>query len=101
MNKKLTKSATDKVLTGVLGGISKYFNWNSTAVRIIFVILCLLPGLKFIGLVCYLLAVILIPSSSKRTGFGGFTDQFTASSKQPNRSRKHLTDVEESNVEEK
>lgn len=36
--KKLTKSATDRQLSGVLGGLSEYFGVDSTIVRIVFLI---------------------------------------------------------------
>jgi len=36
---KLKKSATDKALTGVCGGIAEYFGISSFAVRLIFIVL--------------------------------------------------------------
>ena len=36
--KKLTKSATDRQVSGVLGGIAEYFGIDSTIVRVIFLI---------------------------------------------------------------
>ena len=36
--KKLTKSATDRQVSGVLGGIAEYFGIDSTIIRIIFII---------------------------------------------------------------
>ncbi|MEX0772858.1 MAG: PspC domain-containing protein [Balneolales bacterium] len=35
---RLTKSITDKMLFGVCGGIAEYLGWNSTIVRIIFLV---------------------------------------------------------------
>jgi phage shock protein PspC (stress-responsive transcriptional regulator) len=37
MEKRLCKSSTDKVFTGVCGGIAEYFNINSAIVRLIFI----------------------------------------------------------------
>jgi phage shock protein C len=37
-NKKLFKSRTDKKLSGVCGGLAKYFGISSTMVRLIFAI---------------------------------------------------------------
>lgn len=37
--KKLTKSATDRQVSGVLGGISEYFGIDSTIVRVVFLTL--------------------------------------------------------------
>ncbi|MED3963037.1 PspC domain-containing protein [Niallia taxi] len=39
MRNKLKKSATDKALTGVFGGIAEYFGISSFAVRLIFIVL--------------------------------------------------------------
>ncbi len=39
MAAKLRKSRTDKMLAGVCGGIAEYLGWDSTIVRIIFLIL--------------------------------------------------------------
>ncbi|MCE4958056.1 PspC domain-containing protein [Macrococcoides caseolyticum] len=38
MNKKLTRSTSDKYLAGVLGGIAEYLQVDSTNVRIIFIL---------------------------------------------------------------
>jgi len=39
MPAKLRKSRTDKMVAGVCGGIANYLGWDSTLVRIIFLIL--------------------------------------------------------------
>lgn len=52
--KKLTLSATDKKIGGVCGGIAKYFDVDSTIVRIIMVVLMLAYGFGLLGyLVCW------------------------------------------------
>lgn len=38
MSARLRKSRTDKMLTGVCGGIAEYLGWDPTVVRIIFVL---------------------------------------------------------------
>ncbi|MCM3212943.1 PspC domain-containing protein [Niallia taxi] len=38
MRNKLRKSATDKALAGVCGGIAEYFGISSFAVRLIFIV---------------------------------------------------------------
>lgn len=38
MGARLKKSRTDKMITGVCGGIAEYLGWDPTIVRIIFVI---------------------------------------------------------------
>jgi len=39
MPAKLKKSRTDKMIAGVCGGFAEYIGWDSTIVRIIFLIL--------------------------------------------------------------
>ncbi len=38
MNKTLTLSQTDKIFTGVCGGLAEYFNFNATVIRVLFLI---------------------------------------------------------------
>nr|WP_071131143.1 PspC domain-containing protein [Enterococcus timonensis] len=76
MNKKLTKSSTDKVLTGTLAGIGEYLGLDPTLIRIIYVIL------SFVGIgapvILYILLAILIPQGPTRpprpTNNRDFTD---------------------------
>lgn len=42
MGARLSKSRTDKMIAGVCGGIAQYLGWDSTIVRIIFVVLTIL-----------------------------------------------------------
>ena len=42
--KRLTRSATDRKLAGVCGGIGEYFGVDPTMVRIGWVVFCLLGG---------------------------------------------------------
>ena len=44
MSKQLTKSRTNKKVSGVIGGIGEYFGWSSdviTIVRIVYAVLAL------------------------------------------------------------
>lgn len=57
--KKLYRSRTDKVFTGLCGGIGKYFNIDATLVRIAFIILeFATAGLLIIG---YIIVAIIVP----------------------------------------
>jgi phage shock protein C len=59
MNRKLYRSRDDKVLTGLAGGLGKYFNVDSTVVRIILVILeFLTAGFLIFG---YLIVALIVP----------------------------------------
>lgn len=44
MGARLKKSRTDKMITGVCGGIAEYLGWDPTIVRIIFVVFTFLGG---------------------------------------------------------
>ncbi|MBV7292992.1 PspC domain-containing protein [Corynebacterium sp. TAE3-ERU16] len=44
LQRKLRRSATDKLVAGVLGGIGETYGINSTLLRILFVASFLLPG---------------------------------------------------------
>ena len=56
--KRLYKSATDKMLAGVCGGIAEYFNVDSTLIRLAWVVFCALGGS---GLLAYIIAALVIP----------------------------------------
>lgn len=56
--KKLYRSATEKKLFGVCGGLAKYFNIDPTIVRIILLVLVLCCG---IGAVAYLIMALIMP----------------------------------------
>jgi len=70
--KKLTKSATDRQVSGVLGGISEYFGIDSTIVRVIFLI-AVFAGVGS-PVLLYILMAILMPEpgrSDSGQSFGG------------------------------
>lgn len=54
MGRKIRKSSTDKVFTGVCGGIAEFFDVPSIAVRILFVLFA--PSILF-----YIILAIIIP----------------------------------------
>lgn len=58
MQKKLYKSNTDKKLDGVCGGIGKYFDIDSSVVRLAWVAFTLLGGS---GLLAYIICAIILP----------------------------------------
>lgn len=58
MEKKLYKSVKDKKISGVCGGISEYFNVDSTLIRLAWVIFGLCGGC---GLLAYIIAAIVMP----------------------------------------
>jgi phage shock protein C len=54
------RSRGDRVIAGVCGGIAKSLGWNSTAVRILYVIVSI-ASVAFPGLLVYLVLALVIP----------------------------------------
>ena len=61
MQKKLYRSNTDKMLSGVLGGIAEYFGIDSTRVRILFAAVAVFTA-AFPCIMLYIICAIVIPS---------------------------------------
>lgn len=61
--KKLTKSATDRQVSGVLGGIAEYFGIDSTIIRVLFLVF------TFAGVgspvFLYIIMAILLPEPNR------------------------------------
>ena len=62
MEKKLYRSATNKVLGGVLAGIGEYCEVDPTVIRVIYVILTFFTA-AFPGVLIYLILLLMIPKS--------------------------------------
>jgi phage shock protein C len=60
MNKRLTRSATDKMLCGVCGGIAEYLDVDPTVIRVAYVALSLFSA-AFPGLILYIVLALIIP----------------------------------------
>jgi phage shock protein C len=60
---RLRRSAADRKIAGVCGGLAEYFGVDSTAIRLLWVILSILCGAVIGGVLAYLLAWLIIPSS--------------------------------------
>ena len=58
MEKKLYRSKTDKKLTGVCGGLAKYFGIDTTLVRLLVALAVLFVGF---GLLAYIVCAFIIP----------------------------------------
>lgn len=58
--KKLYKSSTDRVLTGILGGLATYVGIDATIIRLCFMVLLVLTGFFPLGMI-YLFAYFIIP----------------------------------------
>lgn len=60
----LYRSRHDRLVAGVLGGISRRYGWSSTLVRILFVLISVLSA-AFPGILVYLVAWLLIPEEGR------------------------------------
>ena len=59
--KRLERSRTDRMISGVCGGIARQFNLDTVVVRGIFVIVALIPGMLGVAAIIYVAAIFLIP----------------------------------------
>lgn len=59
-SRPLTRSRTDRMIAGVMGGIAQRYGWNSNVVRLVFVIVSLASA-AVPGILIYLILWLLIP----------------------------------------
>ncbi len=62
----LERSRNDRVLAGVCGGIAKSLGWNSTAVRVLYVIVSI-ASVAFPGILVYLVLALVMPLEAEST----------------------------------
>ena len=62
--RRLTRSVTDRKLAGVCGGIAQYLAVDSTAVRVAWIVLTVVPGAVVLGLVAYVVGWFIMPASA-------------------------------------
>ncbi|WP_112181843.1 MULTISPECIES: PspC domain-containing protein [Paraliobacillus] len=60
MDKKLYRSSSNKMVSGVLGGLAEYFNFDATIIRLIFVVALLFTAV-FPLLFVYIAAAFIMP----------------------------------------
>lgn len=58
---KLHRSSSDKRIAGVCGGLAKWLGWDSTTVRIVYVLISIFSA-AFPGLIVYIILWIIMPS---------------------------------------
>ncbi|MDR3446132.1 MULTISPECIES: PspC domain-containing protein [Dyella] len=61
MEKRLHRSLTDRKIAGVCGGVAEYLGWDSTLVRLLWVVLTLLGGS---GVLIYIVLWIVMPEGA-------------------------------------
>jgi len=62
MAKRLYKSNTNRVVSGVCGGIGEYFNIDPSLVRLGWIVFSILGGS---GIIAYIIAAIIIPGGRR------------------------------------
>ena len=64
-NRRLRRSTSEKRIAGVCGGLAEYFNVDVSLVRLAWVVLTIVPGAIFFGVLAYLAAWVLMPESKE------------------------------------
>jgi phage shock protein PspC (stress-responsive transcriptional regulator) len=64
--KRLYRSATDRQIAGVCGGLAAYLEVDATVVRVVWAVLAIVPGGIVLGLIAYALAWFIMPDESER-----------------------------------
>jgi phage shock protein C len=60
--RKLYRSANQRMVAGVCGGLAEYFNVDATLIRVLFLVLGVFGGS---GIVIYLVMWIIVPDARK------------------------------------
>jgi phage shock protein PspC (stress-responsive transcriptional regulator) len=63
MNKRLTRSSTDKYVGGVSGGLGRYFDIDPTLVRVGWIVSTLITGGA--AILGYVAMLVVVPSDDK------------------------------------
>ena len=58
---ELTRSTSDRMVAGVCGGLARWLGWDSTAVRILYVLVSVFSA-AFPGTIVYIILAVLMPA---------------------------------------
>lgn len=97
--KQLTRSRDDRMIAGVLGGLAQYLGFNSTTLRIGYVILSLIPGITFLTVVSYIVMIAIVPITGMETSNYQRVKKVVKNQTQSQNGRKVLHEVEEEDVD--
>ena len=61
--RSLSRSLSDRMIAGVIGGIAHRFGWSPTLLRILFVVVSIASA-AFPGILVYLILWLLIPNEA-------------------------------------
>jgi phage shock protein C len=59
--RRLTRSATERKVAGVCGGLAEYFHVDPTIVRLLWAVLTIVPGAIVLGVLTYMVAWFIMP----------------------------------------
>ena len=59
--RRLTRSATDKKIAGICGGLGEYFEVDATTIRVVWCVVAILFGAVVGGVIAYVAAWFIIP----------------------------------------
>jgi len=62
VHRRLTRDTSHKVIGGVCAGIARRYGLSTSALRVAFVVSCILPGPQFIA---YLVLWVVLPADSR------------------------------------
>lgn len=60
-NKKLMRSTSNRMVCGVCGGLGLYTGIDPTVIRVLYVVISMLAGAGFLGLILYFVLSVIIP----------------------------------------
>ena len=66
-DKKLTRSADNRWVAGVCGGLGEYFGIDPTLIRVIFILASLLLGAVVGGMILYAILWVILPEADVPT----------------------------------
>lgn len=58
------RSRHDRMIAGVIGGIARRYGWNSTVLRLVYVVLSII-SVAFPGILVYLILWLLMPEDER------------------------------------
>lgn len=58
---ELTRSKSDRMIAGVCGGLARWLGWDSTAVRILYVLISFF-SIAFPGIIVYIILALVMPA---------------------------------------
>ncbi len=76
LGRSLTQSATNRKIGGVCGGLGEYFGVDPTAIRLLWVVLSIVPGVIVGGIAAYLLAWLVMPASPEENTNASVSNEF-------------------------